>query len=94
MNFLRNWASKNCINNNENQLQKWAAISAFLVLAGDLIAFILAIMEIQNNSCNFNSCPVKTQVKSLEEKIAAKNLTNQEIIRVLEEKINELKTAL
>ena len=77
--------------NNEGILLQWAAIAAFLVLLGDLISFILAIIAIQNNSGKDNNCPVKAQVKSLEEKIASRNETNQEIIRILEEKIAELK---
>jgi hypothetical protein len=96
MNFLRKIAHQKCNNkknNNDNELAQWAAIAAFFVLLGDFISFILAVMETQNNSNN-NSCYLQDQVKSLEEKITYRNKTNQEIIKLLEEKINELKTTL
>lgn len=79
--------------NNKNQLLKWAALSSFFTLLSDLISFIIALTAAQESS-NSNCCPVKAQVDSLEKKIAEKNQANLEIIKILEEKIHELKNTM
>ncbi|MGI6227965.1 MAG: hypothetical protein ACOYJ1_17140, partial [Peptococcales bacterium] len=70
MRLIQQWATRlskdnsycnsNCNSgNNGNQLQQWAVISAFFVLLGDFIAFILAVLATQEcSNTNANNCPV------------------------------------
>lgn len=83
-----------CSCNNERILLQLAIVAAFFTLIGDFIAFILAIISAQNIPDGNNSCSVKKQVDRLEKQIAEKTKTNQEIIRILEEKIKELKSSI
>lgn len=94
MKIIQQLSNRVCNGNNENQLLQWAVIAAFFVLIGDFIAFILAVIATQDSSNSNNCCSVQAHVKSLEEKITQKNYANQEIIKILEEKLNELKTTI
>jgi len=94
MNVIQQWASRVCNGNSEKCLLQWVVIAAFFVLIGDFIALIVAVIAVKDSSNSNNSCSVQAQVNNLENKIAQKNKTNQEIIKVLEEKISELKTTV
>ncbi|NLW24457.1 MAG: hypothetical protein GXY91_04335 [Clostridia bacterium] len=98
---IRNLLSQNCRCsendcgcNNETFLLQLAIVAAFFSLLGDLIAFILAVISAQKTPESNNNCSVKKELDLLEKQIAEKTKTNQEIIKILEEKIKELKSTL